>query len=151
MQASVRVHASGRGSHSQHVGLRRPAAAFLRLHFWLSWHETLDCYKLSAVDEKPDSDSKNCPKRQSWQREIWDDATTTSTMSATLLSNELTTLISEAKRKNNDLKVAAEKALQDLKALPSTSEAQLVAGKSSAALISTPQADHDQTSVDDPI
>ncbi|EMD01228.1 hypothetical protein BAUCODRAFT_202568 [Baudoinia panamericana UAMH 10762] len=46
-------------------------------------------------------------------------------MSQTLLASELTTLISEAKRKHGELKNAAEKSLQDLKALPSTSEQQL--------------------------
>ena len=50
-------------------------------------------------------------------------------MSATLLSNELMSLVSEAKRKNAELRTAAEKALQDLKALPSTSEQQLAAGR----------------------
>lgn len=49
-------------------------------------------------------------------------------MSATLLGNELTNLISEAKRKNPDLKAAAEKSLQELKSLPATSEQQLAAG-----------------------
>ncbi|KAK0248769.1 Endocytosis and vacuole integrity protein [Friedmanniomyces endolithicus] len=48
-------------------------------------------------------------------------------MTAALLANELQNLISEAKRKNGDLKTAAEKSLHDLKALPSTSEQQLAA------------------------
>ncbi|KAK0860951.1 Endocytosis and vacuole integrity protein [Friedmanniomyces endolithicus] len=48
-------------------------------------------------------------------------------MTAALLANELQNLISEAKRKNADLKTAAEKSLHDLKALPSTSEQQLAA------------------------
>ncbi|TKA80317.1 hypothetical protein B0A55_02201 [Friedmanniomyces simplex] len=48
-------------------------------------------------------------------------------MTATLLAGELSNLISEAKRKNADLKTAAEKSLQDLKAIPSTSESQLAA------------------------
>lgn len=49
-------------------------------------------------------------------------------MSATLLSNELSNLSSEAKRKNGDLRTAAEKSLQELKSLPTTSEQQLAAG-----------------------
>lgn len=49
-------------------------------------------------------------------------------MTSTLLTNELTHLVSEAKRKNGELRHAAEKALQDLKSLPSTSEQQLAAG-----------------------
>jgi len=51
-------------------------------------------------------------------------------MTSTLLANDLTTLISESKRKNTELKSAAEKSLQDLKALPQTSEQQLAAGVS---------------------
>lgn len=50
-------------------------------------------------------------------------------MSASLLANELTALVSEAKRKNADLRTAAEKSLQDLKSLPTTSEQQLAAGR----------------------
>lgn len=50
-------------------------------------------------------------------------------MTATLLANELANLISESKRKNADLKSAAEKSLSDLKALPTTSEQQLASGK----------------------
>nr|POE71359.1 protein mon2 [Quercus suber] len=50
-------------------------------------------------------------------------------MSATLLANELTTLISEAKRKNPELRTAAERSLQELKSLPTTSEQQLAAGE----------------------
>jgi hypothetical protein len=48
-------------------------------------------------------------------------------MSATLLANELSTLISEAKRKQSDLRHAAEKSLQELKSLSATSEQQLAA------------------------
>ncbi|EME50376.1 hypothetical protein DOTSEDRAFT_69034 [Dothistroma septosporum NZE10] len=48
-------------------------------------------------------------------------------MSATLFANELSHLSSEAKRKNADLRSAADKALQELKSLPSTSETQLAA------------------------
>lgn len=51
-------------------------------------------------------------------------------MSATLLSNELSNLSSEAKRKNGDLRAAADKSLQELKSLPTTSEQQLAAGMS---------------------
>lgn len=51
-------------------------------------------------------------------------------MTSTLLANELANLISEAKRKNNELKTAADKSLQELKSLPSTSEQQLAAGTS---------------------
>lgn len=49
-------------------------------------------------------------------------------MSAASLANELGNLASEAKRKNADLRTAAEKSLQDLKSLPATSEQQLSAG-----------------------
>lgn len=49
-------------------------------------------------------------------------------MSATLLALELGNLASEAKRKNTELRNAAEKSLQDLKSLPATSEQQLAAG-----------------------
>nr|POE47555.1 protein mon2 like [Quercus suber] len=55
-------------------------------------------------------------------------------MSATLLANELTTLISEAKRKNPELKGAAERSLQELKSLPTTSEQQLAAGSGVSSL-----------------
>jgi hypothetical protein len=48
-------------------------------------------------------------------------------MSATLLANELSVLISEAKRKQTDLRQAAEKSLQELKSLSVTSEQQLAA------------------------
>jgi len=50
-------------------------------------------------------------------------------MNATVLINELSTLISDAKRKNADLRGAAEKSLQELKSLANTSEQQLAAGK----------------------
>ncbi len=49
-------------------------------------------------------------------------------MTSTLLLNELTNLSSEAKRKNNDIRNAAEKSIQELKGLPATSEQQLAAG-----------------------
>jgi hypothetical protein len=48
-------------------------------------------------------------------------------MSATLLANELSLLISEAKRKQTDLRHAAEKSLQEIKSLSVTSEQQLAA------------------------
>ncbi|KAK5168053.1 Endocytosis and vacuole integrity protein [Saxophila tyrrhenica] len=48
-------------------------------------------------------------------------------MTSTVLANELANLISEAKRKNQELRTAAEKSLQDLKSLPATSEQQLAA------------------------
>jgi hypothetical protein len=51
------------------------------------------------------------------------------TMTAQILAAELGNLIQDAKRKNTELRNAAEKSLQDLKALPNTSEAQLAAGK----------------------
>ena len=50
-------------------------------------------------------------------------------MTSTLLSNELINLISEAKRKNTELRNAAEKSLLELKGLPATSDQQLAAGK----------------------
>ncbi|KAL8729309.1 MAG: hypothetical protein Q9166_004806 [cf. Caloplaca sp. 2 TL-2023] len=58
-------------------------------------------------------------------------------MTSQLLSSELTTLIQESKRKNPDLRHAAEKALNDLKALPNTSEAQLTAGEVKVSLASS--------------
>ena len=51
-----------------------------------------------------------------------------SSMTAQLLTSELSTLVQESKRKNPDLKAAAEKSLNDLKSLPRTSEAQITAG-----------------------
>lgn len=56
-------------------------------------------------------------------------------MSATLLANELSALSSEAKRKNPELRNAADKSLQELKALPATSEQQLAAGKISLSFL----------------
>lgn len=50
-------------------------------------------------------------------------------MTAQILAAELGTLIQDSKRKNTELRTAAEKSLQDLKALPQTSESQLSAGK----------------------
>ena len=50
-------------------------------------------------------------------------------MTSTLLLNELTNLSSEAKRKNAELRNAAERSLQELKGLPATSEQQLAAGR----------------------
>ncbi|KAF2182237.1 hypothetical protein K469DRAFT_586984 [Zopfia rhizophila CBS 207.26] len=50
-------------------------------------------------------------------------------MTAQILASELGNLIQDSKRKNSELRNAAEKALQDLKALPVTSEAQLAAGR----------------------
>lgn len=48
-------------------------------------------------------------------------------MGSSLLTNELTNLISESKRKNADLRTAAEKSLHELKSLPATSDQQLAA------------------------
>ncbi|PLB42488.1 putative endosomal peripheral membrane protein (Mon2) [Aspergillus candidus] len=48
-------------------------------------------------------------------------------MSSQYLQSELLNLIQESKRKNTDLRHAAEESLNDLKALPSTSEAQISA------------------------
>lgn len=48
-------------------------------------------------------------------------------MAALMLTTELSTLIQDSKRKNPDLRNAADKSLNDLKALPNTSEAQLAA------------------------
>ncbi|KAF2003358.1 hypothetical protein P154DRAFT_104462 [Amniculicola lignicola CBS 123094] len=48
-------------------------------------------------------------------------------MTAQILAAELATLIQDSKRKHSELRTAAEKALQDLKSLPVTSEAQLTA------------------------
>lgn len=50
-------------------------------------------------------------------------------MSGQALQAELTSLAQEAKRKNPEIRTAAEKSLQDLKSLPSTSEQQLAAGE----------------------
>jgi hypothetical protein len=52
-------------------------------------------------------------------------------MTAQLLAAELGNLIQDSKRKNTELKNAAEIALKDLKSLPNTSETQLSAGESS--------------------
>jgi len=60
-------------------------------------------------------------------------------MSSTLLINELSNLASEAKRKNNDLRNAAEKSLQELKSLPNTSEQQLAAGETWSAHLAANQ------------
>jgi hypothetical protein len=49
-------------------------------------------------------------------------------MTAQILASELGSLIQDSKRKNSELRNAAEKALQDLKSLPVTSETQLAAG-----------------------
>ncbi|KAL8783380.1 MAG: hypothetical protein Q9195_009408 [Heterodermia aff. obscurata] len=54
-------------------------------------------------------------------------------MTAQLLSNELSTIFQDSKRKNQELRNAAEKSLGELKALPQTSEAQLSADKLLAA------------------
>lgn len=51
-------------------------------------------------------------------------------MSALLLTNELSHLSSESKRRNADLRTAADKSLAELKSLPTTSEEQLAAGRS---------------------
>ncbi|KAL8664597.1 MAG: hypothetical protein Q9168_007866 [Polycauliona sp. 1 TL-2023] len=48
-------------------------------------------------------------------------------MTSHLLSSELLALLQDSKRKNPDLRNAAEKSLADLKALPNTSDAQLAA------------------------
>ncbi|KAE8404031.1 hypothetical protein BDV37DRAFT_122902 [Aspergillus pseudonomiae] len=48
-------------------------------------------------------------------------------MSSQLLQTELLNLIQESKRKNSDLRHAAEASLNELKALPSTSESQIAA------------------------
>jgi len=58
-------------------------------------------------------------------------------MTATFLSSELTSLVSESKRKNAELRNAAEKSLQELKSLPTTSEQQVVAGKPTLTLSRT--------------
>lgn len=49
-------------------------------------------------------------------------------MTSTVLTNELTNLSSEAKRKNTDLRNAADKSLLELKGIQVTSEQQLAAG-----------------------
>ncbi|KAL1998586.1 hypothetical protein VTN02DRAFT_5931 [Thermoascus thermophilus] len=48
-------------------------------------------------------------------------------MTSQILQTELSNLIQESKRKNSDLRNAAELSLNELKALPSTSEAQITA------------------------
>ncbi|KAF3049834.1 hypothetical protein E8E11_006545 [Didymella keratinophila] len=55
-------------------------------------------------------------------------------MTAQILAAELGNLISDSKRKNTELRTAAEKSLQDLKSLSNTSEAQLSAGKHSVVV-----------------
>ncbi|KAH6615274.1 hypothetical protein C7974DRAFT_466279 [Boeremia exigua] len=59
-------------------------------------------------------------------------------MTAQLLAAELGNLISDSKRKNTELRTAAEKALQDLKSLSNTSEAQLSADLSRRPQFCTP-------------
>ena len=54
-------------------------------------------------------------------------------MTAQILAAELGNLISDSKRKNTELRTAAEKSLQELKSLSNTSEAQLSAGKRNVA------------------
>ncbi|KAF2088976.1 hypothetical protein K490DRAFT_64192 [Saccharata proteae CBS 121410] len=49
-------------------------------------------------------------------------------MTAQILNSELANLIQDSKRKNPELRNAADRSLQELKALPATSEAQLAAG-----------------------
>jgi len=53
----------------------------------------------------------------------------TKRMTAQILAAELGNLIQDAKRKNTELRNAAETALKDLKSLSNTSEAQLSAGE----------------------
>ena len=50
-------------------------------------------------------------------------------MTAQILASELANLVQDSKRKNTELRNAAEKSLQDLKSLTVTSEAQLTAGR----------------------
>ncbi|KAF1930817.1 uncharacterized protein M421DRAFT_99412 [Didymella exigua CBS 183.55] len=59
-------------------------------------------------------------------------------MTAQILAAELGNLISDSKRKNTELRTAAEKSLQDLKSLSNTSEAQLSAGKHSRSQFCSP-------------
>ncbi|KAF2019106.1 hypothetical protein BU24DRAFT_489136 [Aaosphaeria arxii CBS 175.79] len=59
-------------------------------------------------------------------------------MTAQLLASELGNLIQDSKRKNSELRNAAEKSLQDLKSLPVTSEAQLTADLSRRPHFITP-------------
>ncbi|KAL6717821.1 Endocytosis and vacuole integrity protein [Lecanora helva] len=59
-------------------------------------------------------------------------------MTAHLLTTELSTLIQESKRKNPELRTAAEKSLSDLKSLPRTSEAQIAADLRSRSLFVKP-------------
>lgn len=56
-------------------------------------------------------------------------------MTTILLTNELTTLASEAKRKNPELRNAADRSLQELRSLAATSEQQLAAGNVPPSLI----------------
>ncbi|KAF1841156.1 uncharacterized protein K460DRAFT_199650 [Cucurbitaria berberidis CBS 394.84] len=59
-------------------------------------------------------------------------------MTSQILAAELGNLIQDSKRKNSELRNAAEKALQDLKSLPNTSEAQLSADISRRPYFITP-------------
>ncbi|KAF1981101.1 endosomal peripheral membrane protein-like protein [Aulographum hederae CBS 113979] len=59
-------------------------------------------------------------------------------MTAHILSSELSNLVQESKRKNTELRNAADKSLQDLKALPTTSENQLAADLSRRPHFITP-------------
>jgi len=55
-------------------------------------------------------------------------------MTAQILAAELGNLIQDSKRKNPELRTAAETALKDLKSLSNTSEAQLSAGEIASCL-----------------
>lgn len=55
-------------------------------------------------------------------------------MTAQILAAELGNLIQDSKRKNTELRNAAEAALKDLKSLSNTSEAQLSAGELACCL-----------------
>jgi hypothetical protein len=59
----------------------------------------------------------------------------TKRMTAQILAAELGNLIQDAKRKNTELRNAAEAALKDLKSLSNTSEAQLSAGEVAYCLL----------------
>lgn len=70
-------------------------------------------------------------------------------MTAHILATELANLVQESKRKNTELRTAAEKTLQDLKSLPNTSEAQLSAGEAITIPSRATFADRVETSQDD--
>jgi hypothetical protein len=72
-------------------------------------------------------------------------------MTAQILAAELGNLIQDSKRKNTELRNAAETALKDLKSLSNTSEAQLSAGEIAHCLLGSHMLTVMKISLDDHI